>query len=119
MDLVAKVLERDVRASARLLRWIDDGLPEARRILKQLYRHTGRATIIGITGNPGAGKSTLTDQLIGRFRGRGKTVAVAAIDPSSPFTGGPSWAIGSGCRSTPWTTGSSSGPSPPGGIWAG
>lgn len=88
MDLVAKVLERDVRASARLLRWIDDGLPEARQILKQLYRHTGRATIIGITGNPGAGKSTLTDQLITRFRARGKTVAVAAIDPSSPFTGG-------------------------------
>ena len=57
-------------------------------MLKRLYRHTGKAAIIGITGNPGAGKSTLVDQLIGRFRKRDKTVAVVAIDPSSPFSGG-------------------------------
>ncbi len=88
MDLVEKVLNRDVRASARLLRWIDDGLPEARSALKKLYRHTGRAAIIGVTGSPGAGKSTLANQLIGRYRQRGRTVAVVAIDPSSPFTGG-------------------------------
>jgi LAO/AO transport system kinase len=86
--LIEKLLQKDTRATARLLRWIDDGLPEARETLKKLYAHTGRARIIGITGNPGAGKSTLTDQLIGRFRSRGETVAVIAVDPSSPFTGG-------------------------------
>ncbi len=88
MELIDKLLQRDVRATARLLRWIDDGLPEARAVLKRLYRHTGRARILGVTGNPGAGKSTLTDQLIKRFRQRSETVAVVAIDPSSPFTGG-------------------------------
>ncbi len=88
MTLLDDVLRRDIRACARLLRWIDDGLPEARSILKQLYRHTGKAFIIGITGNPGAGKSTLTDRLIGNFRSAGKTVAVVAVDPSSPFSGG-------------------------------
>ncbi len=85
---IEKLLNRDVRAVARLLRWIDDGMEDARQTLKRLYRHTGKATVIGITGNPGAGKSTLTDQLIKRFRKRGLTVAVVAIDPSSPFSGG-------------------------------
>ena len=87
-DLFEKLLAGDVRATARLLRWIDDGLPEARTNLKRLYPHTGKATIIGITGNPGAGKSTLTDKLIARFRAQDLTVAVVAIDPSSPFSGG-------------------------------
>jgi LAO/AO transport system kinase len=87
-DLFDKLIAGEVRATARLLRWIDDGLPEARAYLKRLYPHTGKATIIGITGNPGAGKSTLTDKLISRFRARDLTVAVVAIDPSSPFSGG-------------------------------
>jgi LAO/AO transport system kinase len=87
-DLHQKLLDGDLRSTARLLRWIDDGLPEARAVLKKLYAHTGRAVTVGITGNPGAGKSTLTDQLIRRFRGRGQKVAVIAIDPSSPFSGG-------------------------------
>ncbi len=85
---IENLLARDIRATARLLRWIDDGIKEARQTLKRLYAHTGKANIIGITGNPGAGKSTLTDQLITMFRKRGKTVAVVAIDPSSPFSGG-------------------------------
>jgi len=88
MTILDQVLKRDIRACARLLRWIDDGAPEARATLKQLYHHSGQASIIGITGNPGAGKSTLTDKLITRFRSRKKTVAVIAIDPSSPFSGG-------------------------------
>ncbi|HOX44751.1 MAG TPA: methylmalonyl Co-A mutase-associated GTPase MeaB [Myxococcota bacterium] len=88
MDFVSRLLAREVLAGARLLRWIDDGLPEARETLKRLYPHAGRAMILGITGNPGSGKSTLTDQLIRRFRARGKTVAVVAVDPSSPFSGG-------------------------------
>jgi len=88
MSLLDEVLKRDIRACARLLRWIDDGVEEARPILKQLFPLTGRARVLGITGNPGVGKSTLTDQLIRTFRQRGATVAVIAVDPSSPFTGG-------------------------------
>jgi LAO/AO transport system kinase len=88
MSLIEDVLKRDVRAGARLIRWIDDGVGEARAILKKLYAHTGKAAVIGITGNPGAGKSTLVDQLIRRYRGQNKTVAVVAVDPSSPFSGG-------------------------------
>ncbi|MBW2699850.1 MAG: methylmalonyl Co-A mutase-associated GTPase MeaB [Deltaproteobacteria bacterium] len=85
---VKQLLDRKTRACARMLRWIDDGLPEARGLLKRLYVHTGRARVIGVTGNPGAGKSTLTDHLIRRHREMGLSVAVVAIDPSSPFTGG-------------------------------
>jgi LAO/AO transport system kinase len=88
MELLKDVLKGDIRACARLLRFIDDGVPEARGILKKLYTRKGQAAIIGITGNPGAGKSTLTDRLISHFRGKGQTVAVVAVDPSSPFSGG-------------------------------
>jgi len=70
------------------MRDIDDGRPEAIEELKRLYPHTGNAFIIGITGPPGAGKSTLVDQLIASFRTRGKKVGVVAVDPTSPFTGG-------------------------------
>ena len=76
-EVVDRILAGEVRAAARLMRELDDGRPEAREILKELYRHSGRAHIIGITGSPGVGKSTLTDRLIqylrqeGQNRGRG------------------------------------------------
>lgn len=70
------------------MRDIDDNRPSAVQELKQLYPHTGQAYIIGITGPPGAGKSTLVDQLTASFRSRGQKVGVVAIDPTSPFTGG-------------------------------
>jgi len=88
MPLAEMVLNGDVRAAARLMRDIDDARPEAIDELKQLYPHTGGAYIIGITGPPGAGKSTLVDQLTHSFRKQGKKVGVVAVDPSSPFTGG-------------------------------
>ena len=88
MSLAEQVLEGNVRAAARLMRDIDDGRPQAIDELKQLYPRTGNAFIIGITGPPGAGKSTLVDQLTASFRERGKKVGVVAIDPTSPFTGG-------------------------------
>ncbi len=88
MSLAEQVLEGNIRAAARLMRDIDDGRQEAIEELKQLYPHTGSAFIIGITGPPGAGKSTLVDQLTASFRSRGKKVGVVAIDPTSPFTGG-------------------------------
>ncbi len=88
MSLAEQVLEGNIRAAARLMRDIDDGRPQAIVELKKLYSQTGNAFIIGITGPPGAGKSTLVDQLTASFRGRGKKVGVVAIDPTSPFTGG-------------------------------
>ncbi len=87
-DLVEKVTSGDVRAVARLIRDVDDGMPEVRDALKALYPHTGRAYIIGITGAPGVGKSTLVDQMVAHLRKRGKTVGVLAVDPTSPFSGG-------------------------------
>ena len=88
MSLADQVLDGDIRAAARMMRDIDDGRPHAVEELKRLYPHTGKAYIIGITGPPGAGKSTLVDQLTASFRKKGKRVGVVAIDPSSPFTGG-------------------------------
>ncbi|HWI41421.1 MAG TPA: methylmalonyl Co-A mutase-associated GTPase MeaB [Verrucomicrobiae bacterium] len=88
MSLADRILQGEVRAAARLMRDIDDALPSAHQELKELYRHTGRALIIGVTGPPGAGKSTLVDQLTAAFRRRGNRVGVVAVDPTSPFTGG-------------------------------
>jgi LAO/AO transport system kinase len=88
MSLAELVLNGDIRAAARLMRDIDDNRPQAIAELKQLYPRTGKAYIIGITGPPGAGKSTLVDQLTASFRERGNRVGVVAIDPTSPFTGG-------------------------------
>lgn len=85
---IAKILEGDVRAAARLMRDIEDEVPHAIEDLKSLYPHTGRAYIIGVTGAPGVGKSTLVDTLISSFRKEAMTIGVIAIDPTSPFTGG-------------------------------
>ena len=86
--LADRVLQGDVRAAARLMRLIDDAQPAAEGELRVLFPSTGRAQLIGITGNPGAGKSTLVDRLIAHLRRMGKTVGVVAVDPTSPFTGG-------------------------------
>jgi LAO/AO transport system kinase len=88
MSLATDVLAGDRRAAARLLRAIDDELPAAEAALRDLFPHTGRAHIVGITGTPGAGKSTLCDRLIAAWRAKGRTVGVLAVDPTSPFTGG-------------------------------
>ncbi len=85
---VEKILSGDVRTAARLMRELDDGILRAFEILKSLYAHTGRAHVIGFTGSPGVGKSTLVDQVISYLRSRNKTVGVIAVDPTSPFSGG-------------------------------
>jgi LAO/AO transport system kinase len=88
MDLVEGILRGEIRAAARLMTLIENGAPEAVGALKALYSHTGRSYIIGVTGAPGSGKSTLTDRLTETLRQQGKTVGVVAVDPTSPFTGG-------------------------------
>ncbi len=87
-SLADKVLKGDVRATAQLIRRVDDGDKGAFPDLAKLYKHAGRAYIIGFTGSPGVGKSTLVDRIIALFREDGKTVGVLAIDPTSPFSGG-------------------------------
>jgi len=88
METTKKICAGDVRSASRLIRDLEDKLPEARPRLKQLFPYTGKSFIIGITGAPGAGKSTLVDALIGELRKHNKTVGVLAVDPSSPFSGG-------------------------------
>lgn len=83
-----RVLAGETMAAARLIRDVDDRRESARADLRALFPHTGNAHIIGVTGSPGVGKSSLVDALISEWRARGKRVAVVAVDPSSPFSGG-------------------------------
>lgn len=88
-ELVEGLLAGERRALARLLTRVEEGSEERlRETIGLLHPHTGNAQLVGITGSPGVGKSTLTSALIGEWRRRGRTVAVLAVDPSSPFSGG-------------------------------
>lgn len=88
MGIVDQIVAGDLRATARLLRDIDDQMPSVLPVLKELFPHTGKAHVVGFTGSPGVGKSTLVDQLAMQYRKNGFTVAILAVDPTSPFTGG-------------------------------
>lgn len=85
---VSRIRSGDVRALARAISTIEDNRPEARELLKALFAHTGHARVIGLTGAPGAGKSTLVDQLAREYRKQGRTAGILAVDPTSPYTGG-------------------------------
>ncbi|RZV08752.1 LAO/AO transport system kinase [Natrinema hispanicum] len=87
-SLLEALLAGEHRALARVISKIENRSPGYRDLVSELYAHTGNADVIGITGSPGAGKSTLVDKLAEAYRERGETVGVIAIDPSSPFTGG-------------------------------
>jgi LAO/AO transport system kinase len=87
-DLVADLLDGSHRALARVITNIENREPGYRDLVARLYDHTGSADVVGITGSPGAGKSTLVDKMAKTYRDRGLTVGVIAIDPSSPYTGG-------------------------------
>ena len=82
------IVSGDVRALARAATQVENRSPAARELLTALFPHTGRALVVGITGPPGAGKSTLTDQITRLLRAEGKTVGIIAVDPSSPYSGG-------------------------------
>lgn len=85
---VQAILDGDIRTAARLMRDLDDRDPAALSTLKALFPHTGNAYLVGVTGNPGAGKSTVVDALIAHYRAAGEKVGVVCVDPTSPFTGG-------------------------------
>nr|BBH90641.1 methylmalonyl Co-A mutase-associated GTPase MeaB [Thermosporothrix sp. COM3] len=87
-NIVERLLNGDRRALARMVTLIESEAPVATRYLAQLHQHAGKAHIIGITGSPGAGKSTLVSRLVRELRKREKKVAVVAVDPTSPFSGG-------------------------------
>jgi LAO/AO transport system kinase len=87
-DLIDELLDGKHRALARVITKIENRSPGYRDIVSRLHEHTGNAKTVGVTGSPGAGKSTLVDKMASTYRERGETVGVIAIDPSSPFTGG-------------------------------
>ena len=87
-SLSERIVQGEARAAARAMRDVDDRVPGYLDLLKELFPRTGRATVIGITGNPGAGKSTLTDRLIEAYRKQDRKVGVICVDPTSPYSGG-------------------------------
>jgi LAO/AO transport system kinase len=86
--LADDVLQGDVRAVARAISLVEDDRPEAPEVLAALFPHAGKALVVGVTGPPGAGKSTLVDRMTAHLRAQGKTVGIVAVDPTSPFSGG-------------------------------
>jgi LAO/AO transport system kinase len=87
-NLAERVLQGDARAVARAISLIEDEDTSAADLVRRLFPHTGRAYLVGVTGPPGAGKSTLVDRMISEIRSGRRTVGVLAVDPTSPFTGG-------------------------------
>lgn len=88
MDNTRKIREGDIRSATRLIRNIEDNIPNAKSMIKHLFPYTGKARVVGLTGSPGAGKSTLIDAMITAYRRDDTTIGALLVDPTSPFTGG-------------------------------
>jgi LAO/AO transport system kinase len=87
-SFVERIRSGDVRALARAITAIENDSAQSLQLMKALFPHSGNATVIGLTGSPGAGKSTLVDQLAREYRKENKTIGIVAVDPTSPYTGG-------------------------------
>jgi LAO/AO transport system kinase len=87
-DLPENIFKGDIRSLARAITRVENRSAEGAELLRRIYPFTGKSRIIGITGSPGSGKSSLVDRLAALYRRRNKTLAIIAVDPSSPFTGG-------------------------------
>lgn len=107
-SLAQRLLAGDKRALARAITLVEDDRPEGWELVRAVYPHTGRAAVVGFTGPPGVGKSTLLGALTRAERARDRTVGVLSIDPSSPFTHGALLGIASASPSTSSTPASSS-----------
>jgi LAO/AO transport system kinase len=88
VNIAQAVLTGDKRAVARAITWVENGDPQGADLIRQIYSKTGHAYIVGVTGSPGVGKSTLVSRIAALLASRGQNVGVLAVDPSSPFTGG-------------------------------
>ncbi|HNC42630.1 MAG TPA: methylmalonyl Co-A mutase-associated GTPase MeaB, partial [Acidobacteriota bacterium] len=86
--LAEGILKGNIRSIARGITAVENNTPDALSLMKQIFPHTGKTTVIGLTGSPGAGKSSLVDTLAKLYRQRGEKVGILAVDPSSPFSGG-------------------------------
>jgi LAO/AO transport system kinase len=87
-EFVQRIRAGDIRALSRAISTVEDHTPESTELLKALFPHSGRAVLLGFTGSPGAGKSTLVDQVAKIYRQQDKTIGIVAVDPTSPFSGG-------------------------------
>jgi LAO/AO transport system kinase len=87
-ELVQRIRAGELRALARAISTVEDRTPESTELLKALFPYSGNAVLLGLTGSPGAGKSTLVDQVAREYRKQGKTIGIVAVDPTSPFSGG-------------------------------
>jgi len=87
-DWAAQIRAGDIRAISRAITAIEDQDPQARDLVQRIFSETGQAFVIGVTGAPGTGKSTLVDRLAGYYRGQGNRIGIVAVDPTSPYTGG-------------------------------
>ncbi len=87
-DILQNLFNGDTRALARVITLVENRAAESLPLLQQLFPHTGNSTVLGVTGSPGSGKSTLVDRLAAAYRRQSKELAIVAVDPSSPYTGG-------------------------------
>jgi LAO/AO transport system kinase len=88
MDLARELVKGDPRAVARAISLAENNRTAAQEMMKKIFPYTGKSLVVGVTGSPGSGKSTLVDQMVVRLRKKGKKIGIVAVDPSSPFTGG-------------------------------
>jgi len=87
-DIVQRLLDGDRRALTRVVTWVENGYPQGRDALRELFSHSGNAHIVGITGSTGSGKSTLVAAIAREYRRRDRSVGIIAVDPTSPFSHG-------------------------------